>query len=424
MKGSGSVRRIVVTAIGWIAVGLLGASQCHAQVYFKQRLRSPHPEADSLFGKAIAGGPDGLLVAQPGASYAGLSSVGAAYVYNAGDPESPFELRPQYPIADERYGISLSAAGRLLVGAPGGTDGAPGSPRGVVETWRSVIPYSWERYALLAPQGTDLGTGFGQSIGVAPHRVLIGFPGKLDGLRKPGAALLFHDGIDTWTYGGSFSSISDDLQFGQSVALANLPAFIGEPNAINGDGSSGRIAYYVNGWPRGTLWPPDGEAQEFGGHSIQIFDPYLLVGVPHALDLSGQALPGRVYVYRGDSDFNYEFMQMLTAPDGHPGDRFGESMATYQLEVLIGAPGTTVGGEAGAGAAWLFWSVGFQFTPGTKLVSTYPVANGHFGESVSMSYGIDVGAPGEPDGNLQNAGAVYRFEVDLDVIFKGSFEFN
>jgi hypothetical protein len=300
----------------------------------------------------------------------------------------------------------------------------PGSPRGVVEAWRYVIPYSWDRYALLAPPPGDLGTGFGQSLAYGVFEVLIGYPGRLDGPGKPGAALRFDEDTDTWTYRESFISAGDDLGFGQSVGLTNLRAYVGEPGAANGDGSSGRIAYYVNGLPAGTLLPPDGEAQGFGGSAIEVFGWYLLVGTPHALDSHGQALPGRVYVYEGDIDFNYTFVERLDAPDGHPGDRFGASIATYQHSVLIGAPGMTVAGETDAGAAWLFSHLGFSFSPHTRLVSTFPVANGHFGESVTMNFGIDVGAPGEPDGNVDGAGAVYRFHVDLDAIFKGTFEFN
>jgi hypothetical protein len=419
------MQRIVMATLGCVvAAGLLGASQGHAQVLFKERLRSPHPESNSSFGQVIAGGPDGLLVAQPGASYMGLSAVGAAYVYNAGNPASPVELRPQFPLADARYGTSLSAWNRLLIGAPGGTDGSPGAARGVVEAWRYVIPDMWERYSLLAPPAADLGTGFGQSIALDAFDVLVGFPGKLDGSRTSGAALLFTDDIDTWTYGGSFTSADDDLGFGQSVAITNGRAFVGEPGGFNGNGSSGRIAYYQNGAPADTLLPPDGEAQAFGGYHLEAYDPYLLVGVPYPLDAQGEPLPGRVYVYERDANLNYAFSQTLTAPDGHPGDGFGTSMAVYQLSVMVGAPGMTVAGETGAGAAWLFSDIGFQFTPDTKLVSTFPVANGHFGESVSMNFGYDVGAPGEPDGLLPGAGAVYRFEVDFDVIFKGTFEFN
>lgn len=415
--------RVSGASIAGLCAGVFFASIGHAQVYFDERIQSPHAEAGSSFGAVIAGGPDGLLVAQPGASYSGLSSVGAAYLYNAGNPNSPFEFRPQQAIENARYGSALSAWNNLLIGAPGGSD-APGSARGIVEAWNYVIPYSWDRSDILAPPAKVQGTGFGNSIAIAPFQALIGFPGRLDGGRISGAAMLYDDDFPTWTYGGGFISAAQDLGFGTSVAMAGIASFVGEPGYVNGNGASGRIAYYVNGQPAGVLLSGDGEARDFGGYSIEEFDPYLLVGVPYPRDANDQALPGRVYVFQRDLNFNYEFFDVLTAPDGQPGDGFGLSIDTYQNEVLVGAPGTMVGGERGAGAAWLFLEIGAKFFPSTRITSTFPVADGHFGQSVSLAFGVDAGAPGEPDGNLQGAGAVYRFIVDYDVIFKGTFDFN
>lgn len=411
-------------AVMGMAACAFGSITAHAQVYFLERLTSPHPEAGSGFGATVAGGAMGLLVAQPGASYAGSPSVGAAYLYNAGDPNSPFELRPQQTIANARYGAALSNRNDILVAAPGGSADASSAARGVVEAWRYVPAYSWARYGSLSPPVGERGTGFGQSIASSSFQVLVGFPGRLDGARHSGAAMLFDEGVNGWTYGGSYTSAADGMEFGTSVALSNTRTFIGEPGYAIGNGASGNIAYYLNGQPAATLVPNDGAAQAYGGYAIVAFGQFLLVGVPYPLDASQQPMPGRVYIYQADAGYNYTFWKMLSAPDGHAGDGFGNSIDTYQHEVMVGAPGMSVGALPEAGAAWLFDSIGFDFTPNTKIVSTFPSANGHFGQSVSMAYGFSVGAPGEPDDGSLGAGAVYRFMVDYDVIFKGTFDFN
>lgn len=406
-----------------LAAAALAPASGRAQVYLIDTLKSPHPETDSNFGASVGEGSIAITVGQPDASYSGMPSVGAAYLYDFA--HWPLELRPLVPVPNARFGAAIR--GELLIGAPGGTAvaGDP-SPRGVVESWMYVPGGSWARNGILTPPDNALGGGFGTSISNSmAFYTVIGYPGYLDGAREAGAAMLFEQtSADTWAYQGSYISAHDGTGFGQNVVLAGgSRVLVGEPGFYDGNGASGVVSYFGDGLPLGTLMAGDGEAQGFGG-SAMWENWALLIGVPYPHDAQDQPLPGRVYVFSWSFDtLEYTLTQTFSAPDGFPGDGFGTSIDLFGFTFAIGAPGMAVGDVPNAGAVWLFDNIGFDYTPRERKVSPRPAADGHFGAALTWRSGrLAIGAPGEPDGDIPRAGSVYVFATDPDVIFQSFFD--
>jgi hypothetical protein len=87
----------------------------------------------------------------------------------------------------------------------------------------------------------------------------------------------------------------------------------------------------------------------------------------------------------------------LRPSGGAPGDGFGAALLIDGSYVVIGAPGATVDGKAGAGAAYVFAQLAdgtwFQYP---RIVSPTPAPGAHFGAAVGMTGEVQVvvGAPG------------------------------
>ena len=118
-------------------------------------------------------------------------------------------------------------------------------------------------------------------------------------------------------------------------------------------------------------------------------------------------------------DANYDsttfgnLLATLEDPNAVPGDEFGASVGTTNTNIVIGAPGTNVGGNANVGAAYEFEGDTTQPTFGQLLVaipSPDRNADSRFGFSVAGDGdNVIVGAPtaGIPGAS---AGKVYLFD--------------
>lgn len=90
-------------------------------------------------------------------------------------------------------------------------------------------------------------------------------------------------------------------------------------------------------------------AHRFGA-SVSVDDGVLLIGAPGAADWGPQS--GAAYVYRKVNG-GWQLHQKLTANDGVPFDRFGASVAVSGDYALIGAPGRDDSGD-NAGTVYIF----------------------------------------------------------------------
>lgn len=120
--------------------------------------------------------------------------------------------------------------------------------------------------------------------------------------------------------------------------------------------------------------------------------PDIIVGAPLAT-AGGQAEAGQVFVYFGGSSFAQRMQPDATLQAAMPqaGARFGRVLAVANVvgdataDILVGAPGDTVGGLAGAGQVYIFQG-GAMISPGTPnvLQAPTPQAGARFGASIAV----------------------------------------
>lgn len=145
-----------------------------------------------------------------------------------------------------------------------------------------------------------------------------------------------------------------------------------------------------------------------------------------AVDASGKRLPAwlelrrrKVRVLVDDADARYPvtidpFLQQakLIAADAAD-DQLGFSVAVSGDTVVVGAPFAAVGGNTGAGAAYVFVKPGGGWASGTqtaKLTASDGEVDGNFGHSVAISGDVAVvGAPNATVSGHAARGAAYVF---------------
>ena len=99
---------------------------------------------------------------------------------------------------------------------------------------------------------------------------------------------------------------------------------------------------------------------------------------------------------------------LLTAPDGCPGDAFGDAVALGRDWLVVGAPGPD-GPGVDPGAAYVFRRAGASWVFDAKLTASDAAAGGHFGHSVAIDgETLVVGAWGDAAFG-DESGAAYVF---------------
>jgi len=124
----------------------------------------------------------------------------------------------------------------------------------------------------------------------------------------------------------------------------------------------------------------------------------LAVGAP-SVQVSG-VYQGGVFVLTGSGP-TYTSV-LLTAPDGAAGDKFGQSVALALAHgvntVVVGAPGKTVNGNGGTGAAYVLTGSGTTYSKTRLDNGDANAGGGQFGSAVAVGYAagsrlVAVGVP-------------------------------
>ena len=148
----------------------------------------------------------------------------------------------------------------------------------------------------------------------------------------------------------------------------------GAPGAtVNGNAGQGAAYVFVEpsgGWASETqaakLTASDGAAGDDLGWAVAVSGDTVVAGAPYAS-------PGAVYVFIEPAGGWASETQAakLTASDGAASDALGGSVAVSGDTVVAGAPGATVNGNAGQGAAYVFGPAA-SADPTTTSVSCLP----------------------------------------------------
>jgi len=248
----------------------------------------------------------------------------------------------------------------------------------------------------------------GSSVALSGNLALVGARGG----GSSGAAYVFDVTTGQQVYKFTALDGAAGESFGFSVALSGTIALIGAPQDDDLGASSGSAYVFdmTSGQQQFKLTASDGAALDSFGYSVALFGSVALIGAPD-------------YAWRTDSGSVYMFdvatgqqLRKLTASDGDPGDRFGQSVALSGSRALVGAA-LDDGVGPYSGSAYLF-----DLTTGQelfKLTASDGATGDWFGQSVAVSKEIAlVGAINNDDYDTPG-GSAYVFDVTTGVqVFK------
>ena len=256
---------------------------------------------------------------------------------------------------------------------------------------------------LTAPDGAQ-GDLFGDSLALSNSRILVGSVLDDDNGTGSGSAYLYSSS-------GSFLqklTAPDGTpgdRFGDSVALSGGFAVVGSPdNDILGL-SSGSVYVYdaATGGFQANYFATDGSPGDQFGHAIAMSGTTALVSSVRDDDNGMDS--GSAYLF---DVVTSQLFHKFIAPDGSPGDFFGDSVALSANYAVVGSPFEDSNGT-NSGAAYLF-----DVNTGDLLHKLTPndgSADDLFGESVAVSNGLVlVGSP-QDDDDGQNSGSAYLFDA-------------
>ncbi len=375
--------------------------------------------AAELFGYAVDLSGDTLAVGAPGETVTSLASAGGGHVFrrNQGGADNwgrVTRLTAPSPAADAFFGYTVALDGNQLgISAPGEARGANPNA-GATYLWSTGVPdYDlWSFDSRLQPEDLVANHQFGVSLGLSRGLLVVGAPNS--SAAEPSAAAVWlyartDEVASPWAMVAK-STTPDPDALGTAVAIDGAHFVATDPTADVVDGALQVDRGEVYEWTQVVReWAPlrarSGYSAAVGlGSAVALWDDLLVAGAPLEA-VGGQAEAGAAYVFRkGDLALGgWLLNQHLTDTDGNvAGARFGSSLAMDPQWLAVGSPG--------AQRVSLF-TRGVAASPakpwaGVLSLTVAPAQADGFGTSLALADGrLLVGAPQRSGG-----GAAFLFE--------------
>ncbi|MFN0253789.1 MAG: EGF domain-containing protein [Kofleriaceae bacterium] len=327
--------------------------------------------------------------------------------------------------ANDLFGDDVELAGdRLFVGAIGAGATAGGAvfafdrAQGGADNWGEL------RRVELA--GATLGDDFGVAIASDGNVALVAAPGRDDAWRNAGSIVTLgrdEGGTNNWGQVGtgiapptavSFSPTSS-AHFGSSIAAEADILVVGAYSDRFVANNAGSALVYRRNEGGADAWggvakltPPAGSDQHVGW-SVAISGTTIVAGGY----LVGGGI-GAVFVFEPDGAGRWQRVRQLSPSDAVANGWFGISADIDGDTIVVGAPGRSAAGIAGA--AYVYErNLGGANNWGErkKLVTSDAAINDEVGRGVAIDGDtIVVGAAGDDHGTFTNPGSAYVFERD------------
>jgi hypothetical protein len=288
----------------FLLAGLLFAVPASSQQDFT--LIAPAPRAEAEFGRSLDVHETTAVVGAPSDGAAG-DEAGVVYVYRraAGSWVLEAELRPSDASAGDRFGSAVGVHGRfLIVGAPGRDDGV--NEVGAAYFFERT-PAGWvERHRFVEPHRGSVPDHIGASVSLFEETAIVGMYGDIYPTEPHRAYVLARSG-DRWFESARLVSETEffDDQFGVAVEIGDGVAIVGAQAHMDYDHSlffRGAVHVYRRGdggaWSRAQTLSPIFDDFQFFGGRLQLVDPYLLIG--NGGDPSGPTEGGSFYIFRSE----------------------------------------------------------------------------------------------------------------------------
>ena len=320
---------------------------------FEEKLYAQTPEADAMFGSAIACSGSMFVIGFPGKDSALAKGTGpdkGAAVFQLGGGATALlqQLIMSNLAQTNQFGASIAMdGGNMVIGAPN----MNGAGAAVMFGLGNGLPFA--NQTTLTDPGGSAGDGFGMSVDVSNGNVLIGSPmGSVPGgPLGSGVAQMFSNllGSDDWNSIGKFTNTnpSSGDQFGASVSLDGGNIAVGAP--MNDAGGVDAGAAFVFSFAgnlinqQAQLLPGAGQSGDNFGSSLALANGQIAIGAP------GSGASGSAFVFQTAAGI-WEQIAALTGDSLGGGAGFGTTISFDGTTIFVGAPNQ--GASAGAAQAF------------------------------------------------------------------------
>ena len=319
-----------------------------------------------------------------------LTESGTAYLF---DSEGEFisKIIPHDGSENDEFGFSVDlSASYIVVGARFDDDNGDDSGSAYLyDTSGNFIA------KLLAPDGDD-NDYFGHSVGISENNIVVGAYGDGDKGEWSGSAYLFNTQGTFVSKLNAPDGVSDEL-FGWDVAISNTTIVITSPwnNNQNGNFSGSAYMFDTEGNFISKLLDPDGATGDRFGYSVAIFSENIVLGSPNN-DENGDN-SGAAFLFNSSGTL----ITKLLAPNGMPGDRFGNTVALSDDFIIISAPNHEE--SQSVGSIYIYHVTGIYQEHIAISNSTSDI---RFASSVAV-FGSDIVVGADSHENGEGSGSVY-----------------
>lgn len=378
----------------------------------QDKLTASDAAASDAFGSCIDISGDTIVSGAVNASHSGFTSPGAAYVHvrNGSTWTEQQKLIASDPADNARFGRAVAIDGdTVAVGAPGLST----STGAVYVFTRSGTTWTQQQKLTASDAATD--DMFGVSVALDGDTIVVGASGDSHGTgANQGSAYVFTRSGATWTEQAKLTAAdaADSDDFGRSVALDGDKALVGAPLDNHPSFSNGGSAYVFtragSAWTeRAKLVPNDVEALDRFGESVSIDGSTAAIGAPFD-DHTGTFDAGSVYVFSG-SDANWTQVTRLGTTLPNWNEHFGADVSVRGDAICAGAPERNVPPSLQNGAVYVFINEG-DWIMKLEIAASDMNQGDAFGVSVAMDgQAIAAGASNDTHAGGNFAGSAYAF---------------
>ncbi len=405
----------------------LGVNAGSAYVYVRSgttwmmqaKLIASDGEADDLFGRSVSLSGDSLLIGARNDE----SGTGSAYFFERSGTtwNEQTKIVASDGAAGDRFGVSVSLSGDMAVVGAYFDDTSAGTDSGSAYLYARAGSGWSEQAKITAPDGAA-GDEFGLSVALSDTTIVISASaGDTLAGADAGSASVFTTSLALEAAHERFAQItapdgSAGDRFGIRVAAWGELALVGASWDMVGANAYQGSAHLVNltdGASMHTLHASDGASGDEFGTAVALSPKYALVGA-FLSTVNGNAGQGAVYVFDPLAGVQ---QRKLVAADGAAGDLFGAAAAISGHWGLVGAPRKSVSGDAERGAAYVY-----DLRDGSQvlqLLAPDGLANDRFGVAVAISGNVAlVGAYQRTENGQTEQGAAYAFDVTTGTLLR------